>query len=183
MLSHFLFLLLPLLLLLAQEKTIYSPTGLSPYRTLFPGSSSFYSYVGSLTTPPCDANANWIVFAASVPISSDDLDILRAVLLTVNDTVADSDGSTRRPLVSTNGRQIIYSSNVIISNAASSSNDDDQVRVNLALGIGIAAMCVGLLVLVSLGYLVRVVRLAKYEGTGVGVDRTQRLLSSQSISP
>lgn len=44
---------------------------------LFPDDRSFFSYVGSLTTPPCTENVNWIVFKESIILSLEEVEKLR----------------------------------------------------------------------------------------------------------
>lgn len=134
---------------LATQREIISSNPLNPYATLFPGSLEFFSYTGSLTTPPCNSNASWIVFSTPVPISSDDLEILRGVLLEVNNTVADYDGSTNRPVVPVAGRLITYSASFSITDDTTFFDDDDdsnqtQIIAYTALAIAIFATVMGI---------------------------------------
>lgn len=41
--------------------------------SLFPNKKDFYSYSGSLTTPPCTENVNWIVFKEPIIISLEEV--------------------------------------------------------------------------------------------------------------
>ncbi len=40
-------------------------------QSLYPKSKDFYSYNGSLTTPPCTENVNWVIFKDQIVISYD----------------------------------------------------------------------------------------------------------------
>ncbi len=50
---------------------------LLPYSWLVPSRRSFYTYNGSLTTPPCKPNVRWLVFDQPVAISQSDIELLR----------------------------------------------------------------------------------------------------------
>ena len=107
------------------EKTITdSISPLNPYDSLFPGDRKFYSYVGSLTTPPCSSNAHWIHYEMPVPISNDDLKILRKLLIRANNSVASIYGNNNRPKQPINDRTIYFSSG--IASAADDDENDDQ---------------------------------------------------------
>lgn len=41
--------------------------------TLFPDNKNFYSYDGSLTTPPCTQNVNWVIFKDPIIVSLDEV--------------------------------------------------------------------------------------------------------------
>ena len=41
--------------------------------SLFPDKTDFYSYSGSLTTPPCTENVNWVIFKEPIIISLDEV--------------------------------------------------------------------------------------------------------------
>ena len=41
--------------------------------TLFPKNNDFYSYGGSLTTPPCTENVNWVVFKQPIIVSVEEV--------------------------------------------------------------------------------------------------------------
>ncbi|WP_343329474.1 carbonic anhydrase family protein [Polaribacter staleyi] len=53
-----------------ETKEIHKPLDLS---TLFPKNTNFYSYGGSLTTPPCTESVNWMVFKEPIIISVDEV--------------------------------------------------------------------------------------------------------------
>lgn len=44
---------------------------------LFPENKDFYSYGGSLTTPPCSENVNWVVFKNPMILSVEEVEKLR----------------------------------------------------------------------------------------------------------
>lgn len=46
----------------------------SPYTSFMPTDKSYYSYVGSTTTPPCATNVQWIVMQNPVEMSREQLD-------------------------------------------------------------------------------------------------------------
>jgi hypothetical protein len=142
-------------LVVATIKEISTLNPLNPYATLFPGADSFFSYTGSLTTPPCDSDATWIVLSTPVPISSDDLEILRGVLLEVNETVADYDGSTNRPVVPAAGRSISFSSAFSIKEDMITKDDHNDNSGN-TLVVAYAALAVAVLASVMgfVGFLV-----------------------------
>lgn len=48
------------------------PEGFNPINFL-PGSSAFYNYAGSLTTPPCTEGVNWIVMSEPLTVSDEDI--------------------------------------------------------------------------------------------------------------
>ena len=41
--------------------------------TLFPENNNFYSYDGSLTTPPCTENVNWVIFKEPIIVSVEEV--------------------------------------------------------------------------------------------------------------
>jgi carbonic anhydrase len=41
--------------------------------TLFPANNDFYSYEGSLTTPPCTENVNWVIFKEPIIVSVEEV--------------------------------------------------------------------------------------------------------------
>ena len=41
--------------------------------TLFPTNKNFYSYEGSLTTPPCTENVNWVIFKEPIIVSVEEV--------------------------------------------------------------------------------------------------------------
>lgn len=53
-----------------KSKTIHQPLDLT---TLFPTNKSYYAYGGSLTTPPCTENVNWIVFKEPIIVSEEEV--------------------------------------------------------------------------------------------------------------
>ncbi|CAG5121209.1 unnamed protein product [Candidula unifasciata] len=44
---------------------------------IFPKSTNFYTYEGSMTSPPCSESVRWIIFREPVNVSSAEMDILR----------------------------------------------------------------------------------------------------------
>lgn len=80
---------------------------LQPYLTFFPSIHSFYSYSGSLTTPPCTSSL-WFVFASPVFVSLDDLTLIRSTASSVKNSIVSEYGNTNRPIQPTHGRKILY---------------------------------------------------------------------------
>lgn len=64
---------------------------------LLPADSSFYTYQGSLTIPPCSENVRWIVMDTPIEISNEQLAALRA-------RYSDND----RPVQPLNDRELVY---------------------------------------------------------------------------
>jgi carbonic anhydrase len=62
---------------------------------LLPADGRYYSYSGSLTTPPCTEDVNWIVMKTPVEVSQEQIDYHYALF-----------GDTARPVQSLNGRLI-----------------------------------------------------------------------------
>lgn len=54
------------------EPTIINGAFFSP-QTLFPADLSYYTYTGSLTTPPCSENVDWYVLKSYVELGKDQL--------------------------------------------------------------------------------------------------------------
>lgn len=57
------------------EKKIISDT--PDLTTLFPEDTSYFSYAGSLTTPPCTEHVNWIIFKDQFTISEKAITFLK----------------------------------------------------------------------------------------------------------
>lgn len=58
---------------------------LDPYSELLPASLEYFSYYGSLTTPPCTENVKWMVYADARAISPTDLNMIRSSINDGND--------------------------------------------------------------------------------------------------
>lgn len=75
---------------------------------VLPGTSSYFTYPGSLTTPPCTENVTWIVLANTAKVSQAQFQSFRRIL-----------GNDFRPLQSLNHR-------VVRSTSASAHHGDDS---------------------------------------------------------
>ncbi len=64
----------------------------------------YYTYRGSLTTPPCSEGVRWIVLKESLHMSRDEIDALQDALHHL--AFANSEGSNARPTLPLNGRKI-----------------------------------------------------------------------------
>jgi hypothetical protein len=119
---------------------------INPYEDLFPGTYSHFNYVGSLTTPPCTPGAKWFIFDTPVPISSDDVNIIRASMATVPDSKRSQQGNTNRPVQPRNGRKLYYSFGVNSKSETydldnSCNNEDAKVAKLLsAIAVGISGL-------------------------------------------
>ena len=98
---------------IAQYKSVTdSAILLNPYTSLFPGDRKFYTYTGSLTTPPCSGNTLWVHYDSPVPISQDDADILRAAALKNDHSRLSVQGNNARPIQPISDRVIYYSDGI-----------------------------------------------------------------------
>ena len=62
---------------------------------LFPEDRTFYFYRGSLTTPPCTENVQWVIFANPIEASLEQLEIFSTIL-----------NNNKRPVQETNNRSV-----------------------------------------------------------------------------
>lgn len=81
----------------------------NPYATIRPGSPAFYTYTGSLTTPPCTEGVTWVMMAEPVPISKADLIFIRQNIAGFYSTRSVNFGESNRPVQPLNGRSVYYS--------------------------------------------------------------------------
>jgi len=78
-------------------------------KSLIPVSHEYWTYEGSMTTPPCNECVVWTVFRQAIPISSRQLDAFRSLFAV---SVEDSERNPQRiinnvrPPQSLNGRAI-----------------------------------------------------------------------------
>mmetsp|Transcript_1149 Transcript_1149/g.1774 ORF Transcript_1149/g.1774 Transcript_1149/m.1774 type:complete len:325 (-) Transcript_1149:56-1030(-) len=76
-----------------------------PY-SLLPPDLTYFTYAGSLTTPPCTESVTWFVLANAVSMSPGQLDLFRYDMKRGKETLVDANGNTNRPTQPLNGRQI-----------------------------------------------------------------------------
>ncbi|KAJ1435615.1 alpha carbonic anhydrase [Ochromonadaceae sp. CCMP2298] len=81
---------------------------LNPYYSLLPGSPAHFSYLGSLTTPPCSEIVQWVVYATPVTISAQDLALLRSAFAALPTNILSEGGNNNRLTASTEGRDVNY---------------------------------------------------------------------------
>lgn len=81
---------------------------LNVYDEILPASREFYTYKGSLTTPPCSENVRWIVFAEDVKLSSVDLQKLKQSVAEYpyTQTFKEFGYSSNRPVKELNDRKV-----------------------------------------------------------------------------
>ncbi len=60
-----------------EHKSIHQALDL---KSFLPTNSAYYSYTGSLTTPPCSENVNWIVYKMPIVLSVDEVEQIRKEL-------------------------------------------------------------------------------------------------------
>jgi len=90
---------------LSQQGTAMEPAqSLNPYSGLMSEGEEFYSFLGSLTTPPCTPNLEWVVLRQTIPIAQRDIDQFERYLRTAPQP--DSYGMVDRPVQPLNGRPI-----------------------------------------------------------------------------
>lgn len=139
---------------IASETSIQHSRAINPYEDLFPGTYSHFNYLGSLTTPPCTPGAKWFIFDSPVPISADDVSIIRATMATVPDSKRSQQGNTNRPVQPKNGRPLYYSYGInsksdidVLDSFSSCDNDDILLAKRLSVvAIGISGICICLMV-------------------------------------
>ena len=82
-------------------------TPINPYTDFLPGSRNFYTYMGSLSTPPCTEGVTWIVFKDIMTVSPSDLkNIHDSVKRTPHNIVNPKTGYSNRPVQPLNGRVV-----------------------------------------------------------------------------
>lgn len=110
-----------------------SDVTLLPYSWLVPSRRSFYTYNGSLTTPPCKPNVRWIVFDEPVVMSQSDIHLLRSYAAFYKTNILSAYGNNNRfPQPALNGRTVYYSPSdgqcSTTTNVYSTTSTDDDVN-------------------------------------------------------
>jgi len=83
---------------------------MNPYAGLLRAGEEFYSFLGSLTTPPCTSGLEWIVMREPTWICPGDMDSFEEYLMSPAGYQADSYGRDDRPVQPLNGRPIALGS-------------------------------------------------------------------------
>jgi len=123
---------------------------INPYHGFFPGNSGRYIYGGSLTTPPCTEGVTFHIFDTPVAISQSDLAILRQTPLGNPFSMVSQDGNSNRPTQPLNGRGITYiPSTAVDSSATTDDYTASESRHNAIVGIILAVIALGLLVVIG----------------------------------
>jgi hypothetical protein len=131
---------------IASEHTVQHDRVINPYEDLFPGTYSHFNYVGSLTTPPCTPGAKWFIFDTPVPISSDDVNIIRTSMGTVPDSKRSQQGNTNRPVQPKNNRQLYYSfglntkSDIYFEENACDNEDAKLAKLLSMIAVGVSVL-------------------------------------------
>jgi len=76
-------------------------------RQLLPNNLSYYTYLGSFTTPNCNQVVRWIVLEKAMPITRFDLATLRSTLLEVEVNLAQQ-STDFRPTQALNNRTVYH---------------------------------------------------------------------------
>lgn len=61
------------------------PSPLDPYKAFFPQEKGYFTYEGSLTTPPCTTGVRWVVHSTPVTVSAAQLHAFRASISSIPD--------------------------------------------------------------------------------------------------
>jgi len=82
---------------------------IDPYARCLPKSRSYYTYLGSLTTPPCSEGVRWILMKDVLAVDSVQLTRMQNILRykTFNTQVSDR-GMNARPLQNINSREVLF---------------------------------------------------------------------------
>jgi len=92
---------------LAPTKEFQAP--IDPYDFFMPANRSYYMYQGSLTTPNCGMNVNWVIFHEHALISRKQLNQYRDGVANFPMSQADpSTGNTNRPVQELGSRNIYF---------------------------------------------------------------------------
>jgi len=76
--------------------------------TLVPSEHTHFAYTGSLTTPNCDPNIQWMVFNSPMQISENDLEFVRTASRARRDALVNENGDNNRPVMERNGRTVKF---------------------------------------------------------------------------
>ena len=74
------------------------------YERLLPRSRSFFSYEGSLTTPPCSEGVKWLILRQPIQMSSQQIEAFRDLFQEFGEHY-----HTNRPVQDINGREVVFS--------------------------------------------------------------------------
>jgi len=95
--------------LIRAGKPMQTKKSINLYR-LIPKNKNFYSYHGSLTTPPCAEAVLWIMFSTPIPISERQLNGFRRLKTHEDQPIDDN----FRPVQILGNREVFFYSNVSV---------------------------------------------------------------------
>jgi carbonic anhydrase len=144
-------------------------SNLQPYQWLLPPRRSYYTYQGSLTTPPCSEIVRWLIFDQSTMISQSDLNLLRSSIGSLPTNQLSTFGNNNRnPQPALNNRTVEYvpgpsqqCSMKISTDEDSTDGDDANMKSIRALVVSSVAIFLGALAVFALYSMS--IRLAKLE--------------------
>lgn len=94
--------------------TVSGSTVINPYTSLLPADTTQYYYWGSETTPACNQDLEWFVYAQPVSISSEDLTFIRQSVAGVAGNILDNNGNNDRQVQDLNDRTVVAVSGEVV---------------------------------------------------------------------